>query len=573
MLKKISLAVASTLVAGSCFAAADTVVYGNFYTAEDAMPRAQAVAIKDGKFIYVGNKAGVKSQIDQNTKIITRKKNEFITPPWGDGHTHASVGMLMGRNFIQLTGAKDLEEYRNRIKDFIAKNPNKEIYLGTGWDNALFDSNGPTAAMLDDLSDKPIGIQSIDGHSSWLNSAAMKLCNINKETPDVPSGVISRDKEGNPTGTLRDAACLNETSIIKPMMPQYSLDEMKETILAYQNRAIETGELMYLDVAININGMDAFFDAYEALEKEGKLKTYIFGGFVLSPNGQGLKDLDRAIEVMNRTKGGSFQLTNVKIWVDGVVEGGTVALIEPYANNPEGKEGTYYGEYLWQEDELVDIISKANRAGLTMHFHTIGDGAVKRTLNAIERSQKETGLKDMRTALTHLQLVKPEDVKRMADLGVIAVTNPYWFKKAPNLYEKVEVNFLGKERAEKEYPMKTFFDAGIVVSIASDFPVTPYGTPAMEAIFHGVNRIAPDKDPKTLLGPKERVTVDQMLKAATINLAKQLKCEDQTGSIAVGKNADMVVFDKDITKVKPLNIMPANVTATYLKGELVYSKK
>lgn len=224
---------------------------------------------------------------------------------------------------------------------------------------------------------------------------------------------------------------------------------------------------------------------------------------------------------------------------------------------------------LWTEDELVAITTKANKAGINVHLHTIGDAAVNRALNAIERSQKETGIKNIRNTLTHCQFVKEEDKKRMADLGVVAALNPYWFFKSPNYFNEVEVYYMGKERAEKEYPIKSIMDAGVTVSVASDYPVTPPDTPNLVAVYVGVNRIGTDKDTSRLLGPEERVSVEEMLKASTINVAYQLKAENIIGSIEVGKQANLVVFEKDITKCPPIDIYPTEILMVMVDGEIV----
>ena len=215
------------------------------------------------------------------------------------------------------------------------------------------------------------------------------------------------------------------------------------------------------------------------------------------------------------------------------------------------------------------MTQKANELGLTVHVHAIGDAAVTMSLDAFAIAQAATGLADQRNAITHLQIVQPEDIGRMAELGIVAVTNPYWFFREPGYFYELEVPYLGEERAENEYPMKSFFDAGVVVTSASDYPVTIPPRP-LDAMQFGVIRQAAGL-PKTLLGEGERVTIQQMIEATTINGAFQLKCEDRLGSIAVGKQADIVVLGRDITACDPETIADAEVLGTMVGGEWIYT--
>ena len=199
-------------------------------------------------------------------------------------------------------------------------------------------------------------------------------------------------------------------------------------------------------------------------------------------------------------------------------------------------------------------------------FVYVGDGAINVALNAMEKAQTTP---DDRAALTHLQIVNPADIDRMAKLGVVAVSNPYWFIKELDYHDKLSVPYLGKERAENQYPMKSFFDKGVVVTQATDYPVTADLKPT-KGIQTAVIRQLPGK-PETLLNPSERVTVEQMIKAATLNGAYQFKCEDTLGSITVGKKADMVVLDSDITACESEKIADSKVLRTMIEGEWVYT--
>ena len=276
------------------------------------------------------------------------------------------------------------------------------------------------------------------------------------------------------------------------------------------------------------------------------------------------KIIDTVVAAQKEAKGGDFEITSIKLLTDGVIEGHTAYMLEDYADTPGDR-----GEALFEQDALNEICLKANEAGLQVHSHCIGDAATQETVNAYQYVADKTGNTDMRNAITHLQVVDEADFQRMADLNVIAVTNAYWFGKEPGYFQELEMPFLGEDRANHEYPEKSFFDAGCVVTTASDYPVTIPSRP-LDAIETGIYRILYD-DESTLQNPDQRVTVDQMIMASTYNAAFQNFDEENTGSLEVGKRADIIVLDKNICKAKKLKINEAKILKTMKAGEVIYS--
>lgn len=539
---------------------ADSVIYGNFYTVDEKNPKAEAVAIKDGKFIYVGTAAGVKKFIGKNTKQ-QRYNSGVITPGLVDGHAHGNLGGSKMLLMCSLNDCKTVESIRERLKDFIEKNPDMDKIQGIGWDDATFGVEGPKAEMIDDLTDKPVMLIDYGHHSYWLNSAAMKFKNINKNTPDVSDGVIVRDAEGNPTGCFREGAKI----YFEDLVYHFSTEQYKKAVLAFQDFFLSQGLTMTFDPMVNMDyGWENLMKAYHQLDQEGKLKMHIHGGYQVFGDKNPVKDVEHAIELQKKYNGKHFAIDNIKILLDGVLESRTAYLIKPYSD----KNDNYRGMLRFDLDTLAATVKRANELGITIHVHTIGDGAVKMALDAFEKAN--SGAK-YRNAITHMQLVQPEDFDRMAKLGVVAVANPFWFLKDPDYHNKLSVPFLGKERAENQYPMKTLFDKGIVVTQATDYPVTTDINPLF-GIQTGILRQLPGR-PETALNKKECVTFEQMIKAATINAAYELKCEDTLGSITAGKEADMVLIDSDITTCKPEKITDAKVLGTMINGEWVYTSK
>ena len=538
---------------------ADKVIYGDFYTVDEKNPKAQAVAIAGGKFVYVGNGDGAKAFVGENTKE-ERCEDGLILPGFVDGHAHGNLGGSKMLLMCQLNDCKTLDAVRERLKEFIDRHPEMERIQGIGWDDATFGIEGPTAAMIDDLTDKPVAMIDYGHHSFWLNSAAMKLKNITKDTPDIADGVIVRDADGNPTGCFREG-----TSIyFNDLLYHFTVEEYKKALLAYQEVFLALGVTMTFDPMVNYDyGSENVMEAYHRLDVEGKLKLRVHGGYQVFVDKNPVADVEHAVNLRDKFKGDRFAVDHIKILLDGVIESRTAYLNEPYSD----KNDNYLGLLRFDLDTLTATVKKSNELDIIMHIHTIGDGAITEALNSFEKAQTTP---ENRAALTHLQLVNPTDIDRMAKLGVVAVTNPYWFIKNPDYHEKLSVLYLGEERAERQYPMKSLFDKGVVVTQASDYPVTQVPNP-LEGIQIGVIRQLVGK-PETLLYGTERVTVEQMIKAATLNGAYQFKCEDTLGSITVGKQADMVVLDSDITACKPEQITDAKVLRTMIGGEWVYTR-
>ncbi len=538
---------------------ADTVVYGNFYTVDAKNPKAQAAAIADGKFIYVGDADGAKAFVGAGTQE-EHFDDGLILPGFVDGHAHGNLGGSKMLLMCPLNDCKTLDAIRDKLKKFIAKHPEMDKIQGMGWDDATFGVDGPTAAMIDDLTDKPVAMIDYGHHSFWLNSAAMKRKNITKDTPDISDGVIVRDADGNPTGCFREG-----TSIyFNDLLYHFTVEEYKKALLAYQDVFLALGVTMTFDPMVNYDyGSENVMEAYHRLDVEGKLKLRVHGGYQVFVDKNPVADVVHAAELREKFKGNRFAVDNIKILLDGVIESRTAYLNAPYSDSNDG----YRGLLRFDADTLADTVKKANELNFTIHIHTIGDGAIAEALNAFEKAGTTPA---QRAALTHLQIVNPADIDRMAKLGVVAVANPYWFIKEPDYHTKLSVPYLGEERAENQYPLKSFFDKGVVVTQATDYPVTADLRPT-NGIQTAVIRQLPGK-PETLLNAGERVTVEQMVKAATLNGAYQFKCEDTLGSITVGKQADMVVLDSDITACAPEHINDAKVLRTMIGGEWVYTR-
>ena len=535
---------------------------GAIYTLDSKERRAQSLAVGGGTILYVGDDAGVEAFVGPESRVI-ELGGKMVLPGFIDSHSHPS-GALIQAVAVSLYDLRSLEQYLEAVRRFAEENPDKQAVRGSGWSNALFPVTGPMKEDLDAVvSDRPVQLGSGDGHSSWVNSKALELAGITRDTPDPEGGVIERDPStGEPTGTLRESA----TGLVAAVLPPFTIEERMAGLLAFQEMAAKDGVTTARVAAI---GLSAAGDldpsevvAYERLESEGKLRVRFRGSLLLPPDAP-VERIRELVAERERQKEGLFEIDAVKIFVDGVVEGETAYLLEPYLHRPD-----YRGELLWNPDHLKEMVAAADREGFIVHIHAIGDAATGLALDAFQFAREKNGPRDARHQVTHLQLVTPSDVKRFASLAIIAVPQPFWFSKG-GFYDAIEAPYLGEERASREYPMKSFFDAGVTVASASDFPVTIPFSPVV-GMKMGITRSFDPANPEMVLGPEERVSLDQMIASFTRNGAFAARLEDRLGSLEVGKVGDVVVLDRNLFEVPTDQVGEAKVLLTLFEGREIY---
>ena len=446
---------------------------------------------------------------------MRRFEEGIILPGFGEGHGHISPGGTEALFTVHLSQEGTLEEHLKAVKEFVESHPELDVIQGAGFvPTPDMGPNGPTAELLDGLTDKPVVLADIGHHSYWVNHAAMNRLGINKDTPDVSDGIITRDKDGNPTGYFREGAM----DLLKPLTV-FSVEQYKEAVLYYQNEYLANGETMVLDPIINWDSTDHAALACHELDAEGKLKMHIFAAYQVfqAENHDPMAEIEHAAELRKKTKGRMFDLSNIKVQLDGTMPGtpSTAFLKEPYTDS-WSKEHQHCGQLRFDMKTLTSVFRRSHELGFTVHVHAIGDGALAMALDAAEKALEQTGPHDFRDAATHLQVVDRADIPRMAKLGIVAVTDPHWFDMGPSYFNMMAA-VLGEDRAEHQLPMKSFFDAGVVVTSASDYPVSDPAYPLI-GMQKGVIRQLPGRS-DTLHDPAERVTIEQMIEATTLNEA------------------------------------------------------
>lgn len=545
---------------------ADVMFVGNIITMDKDNPRAEAMTVKHGKVQYVGTLAEAKKRCSSRTKV-QEYPDASIYPGFLEGHLH---GMEVAGRFDQVNLAAIDDDLKTTMADFVAlmeqdvkEHPNRKIYKGAGW-SVKFDVL-PTAAMLDAICpDVPMVLTSVDGHSMWINTCAITSYKVDDKANIEKYGTdcIRVDGNGFPTGYISE----NAMELVRPAL-LLSKDELKDALLKWQETAFSYGITGVVEAAITTGGNEK--DAWMELAKAGlwKLRTYAMECVQdPMPDEKFWGDLNKVLEHHKQYQNEYFQVYGVKIFVDGVVEAHTAWLLEPYNDDP-----TYYGKKSFPDpNRIAEAVEFANKNGMNVHFHTIGDGAIRTAVEGIIKGQKAAGVTDARNTMAHLQIIQPEDIQKIADNNIIPVCAPLWCPLDPE-YSKHEIAYLGKDRVDSEYRVKSFFDAGCKVNFHSDYPVSPTISMPL-TVYTAVKRTSPVYGEAGIQNPTEAVTVQQALEAMTVNVAWQIKEEKRLGQIKSGMIANLSIFDVDFLNDPIESVPDAKVVATYVDGVKVYGE-
>ncbi len=542
---------------------------GRVYTVDNQQPWSEAVAVSNGRFTAVGNAADISACIGPQTNVIDLG-GKMVLPGFIDSHAHVSCTTNETAS-LEMFHLESLEDYLDAVREFATNHPEHEVIYGGGWHNDLFPPTGPVKKDLDAVvSDRPVCLMSEDGHFDWVNSKAIEMAGISKDTVAPAGGIIEKDPlTGEPSGTFRETA----RDLIQNVLPPFTVDQIKGSIRNFMQEAASVGITTVHDPLLILPDADGQLigfgagrnniQAYAEMARDSELTVRVRGTVLTDPTLDA--DQVQAIKsVCEQQDNPLFKMTGIKVFVDGVVEGATAFLLEPYAHMPDT-----CGEPLWDLDNLKSLFAEAARERLQIHIHAIGDAAIRMSLDALEHARSTHGTLDSRHLITHLHILDRTDIPRMAALNVIGVPQPFWFVKG-DYFHNLEARYLGLERAEKEYPMKSLKDAGILLAGASDYPVQ-VPSPPLLGIMLGVTRCEPgETDPNEILGPEERMTLEEMIACFTINGAHANFLEHETGSIEVGKNADMVVLENNLFEIPATEIANTKVLMTIFEGQSVY---
>ena len=540
-----------------------TIILGNIITVDEKRPFAKAALVKDGMFAYIGSAEEAKKLASRGAQVLDYGDN-YIYPGFLESHCHGHLAgyRAIGQADLMQAGFTNYPKYREIMKEFIAKNPQREFYLASGW---IENEEYVSKAYLDEIcSEKPLIMQTGGGHSMLLNTKAMEWAGIDAEyAKKWGYDLVHVDKNGEPDGYI----CEGPIFEIVPKLPT-SVKDIKEYLLAWQDFAISGGFTAVSDAGAEIIHPDAP-KAYYELEQEGKLKLRTYAYMYVTDNIADPKaEIARIAAQRADLSGEYFHIVGAKAFLDGVTEAHTGWQNQDYLDTP----GYHGAERFNDPDKMVELIVEADKEGMSVHVHSEGGGATHFMLGCIEDAEKITGNKDQRNVLAHLHFVTDEDIRRMAETGSVPAVPPMWTPAAPILYEQ-EVAYVGKELADQAYPIKSFYDAGANVVFHSDYPVSPMIDIKL-SFYMAEKRAVPQGfmgvTSNTQRNIKEAITREQSLRAMTINVARQWHQEHRLGSIEFGKVANMTVFDCDFLHDDIEKIAQANIVATIIDGEEVF---
>jgi predicted amidohydrolase YtcJ len=476
-------------------------------------------------------------------------------PGLHDAHVHPTMGGygILGCN---LEEASSVDAIISKVSDCSKESP--EGWLeGHAFDLSLFGQNGPHKSLLDAISQsQPIILWGSDGHNAWANSKALEMAGITAETDDPPLGVIEREPDGAPSGTLRETA----QELVRAAMPE-------PTMLSNMN-ALQTG-IRHLNSLGITSWIDAWvgledYQSYQVLDQGGMLTARVVtsltyeSGFAKHYGA----DFDEVLEARSEYESERLSHDSIKLFLDGVLEGETAAVLEDYV-------GLHHrGELILSPEELNAAVTRFDSMGLQVHMHAIGDRAVRAGLDAIEAARLANGESDNRHHISHLQMIHVDDIERFSELATTANFQAAWAYPDEWIID-LNLPVLGEERVQGMYPMASVQRAGGRLVGGSDWNVS--SADPFEAIETAVRRQDPWGTGGPVLNKEERVSLETMLEAYTINAAWLMHHEDITGTIEVGKQADIVVLDRNLFEIPTTEISEARVVMTMLDGEIIFS--
>ena len=546
--KKSSLLAAGAALLLSTTVYADTIVLrgARVLTMDDSKPEAKAVALVDGKIAAVGSDADIEPFL-KGARVYDLPADALVLPGFQDSHNHLIWSAAQAED-ISLTDVSDEAGLRAAIEPVMAALPKDAWLRGGGWSVAVYKE--PSAAVLDKITgDRPAWFEDVDGHSGWANSAALKAAGIYASSKDPEGGRIDRDAGGNPTGMLRE----NAMALVANLLPDYPDSQVDAGLEKAQAEAIGYGVTAIIDPSVK----EWMLKGYQRADAAEKLKLRVEAAVTVDA-AEGVAGVKKAIDLKNKYATPRLEVTSIKLFVDGVIETGTAALLEAYVGSNSS------GELLFTPEQLAEIAIAGDKANLQLHAHAIGDRAVRAALDAFEAAEKANGKRDSRPQITHLELVDPADIERFKPLGVIANIQALWAYPDTYIVDLTQPK-IGPERSEWLYPFGALKQAGATIAGSSDWSVSSMNP--LEAIQTGVTRqdIA---DPKgAVLTPQHKLDVMDMLRAYTVNGAYAAFDEAESGTLTVGKRADVVVLDKDVTKIAPTEIISSKVLLTLIDGE------
>ena len=536
---------------------------GRVFVSDATRSRADAVAVRDGRIIAL-DRAAI-ALIGPGTEVV-ELEGRMLVPGFQDAHVHPLWGGLdMLR--CDLADLSTQDAYLARIAEYAARHPDDGWVLGGGWQMSAFPGGTPTAEALDRVvPDRPAFLPNRDGHGAWVNTRALELAGITRDTPDPDDGRIERDTSGAPSGTLHEGAM----TLVNRLLPAEPHERLREALAVGQRHLHSFGITAWQDAIVGTQYSDAGdpLPVYIAADRAGELTGRVVGSLWWDRT-RGLEQIDDLVSMRESAAGGRrFAATSIKIMQDGVAENFTASMLEPYCDG-HGHPTENAGISFVDPEVLNEAAARLDALGFTLHFHAIGDRAVRECLDAVETALRRNGPLGNPHHISHIQVVHPDDVPRFRRLGVTANMQMLWATLEPQMVD-LTLPFLGERRSSWQYPFGDLLRSGAALAAGSDWSVS---TPdPMAAIHTAVNRrSAPSEwegDYPPFL-PEQALDLGTALQAYTAGSAR-VNSLPETGAIRVGMLADLALLDRDPFEGEPEQIGDTRVLGTWVEGVRVF---
>ncbi|KXX58216.1 MULTISPECIES: amidohydrolase [unclassified Rhodococcus (in: high G+C Gram-positive bacteria)] len=546
---------------------ADTVfVNGSVFLSADAAP-ADAVAVQSGRIVHVG-RGGLPEFVGPATEVVDMQGGSLL-PGFQDAHVHPVAAGIQGLTCDLSREPHSRERYLRAIRDYADAHTGEAWVTGNGWYGDAFPGGLPMRHDLDTvIPDRPAVFTSHDGHGVWVNSRALAVAGIDSATADPDGGRIDRDAAGVATGILVEKA----GELVTGLLPPITDDVMDEALLAAQSHLHSLGITAWQDAGVGIPlfGFPDNLGSYLRLDADRTLTARVIGALWWSAD-RGLAQLDdiRARRAQSGTT--RFHATTVKVMQDGICENCTAAMLSPYTSVAAGAEAL--GASFIEPDDLAKVVDALVGDQFQIHMHAVGDRAVRECLDALEFGIRSHPQSDGRHQIAHLDVVDPEDIPRFAELGVIANIQALWARRDTEIVER-KLPLLGAEREKWHFPFRSLHGSGARLAMGSDWPVTDPNP--LWAIHTAVTRTGPKDDPHAIgdeartvpLGPDQALDLRTAIEAYTLGSAYANHLDHVTGTVEVGKLADLVLLDQDVFAAEDVSTI--RPTLTMVEGRTVY---
>ncbi|MER5500247.1 amidohydrolase [Streptomyces sp. NPDC002466] len=533
---------------------------GPVLTTDPARTRATSLAVVGERIAAVGHDE-VRELIGPRTEVVDLA-GKLLVPGFQDAHVHAVYG---GSELAEcdLTGTVGTADYLARIRSYADAHPDHEWITGSGWSMESFDGGLPTRQLLDSVvPDRPVLLSNRDHHGAWANTRALELAGLTADTPDPTDGRIEREPDGTPSGMLQEGA----TALVARLVPAATPADRLAGLLRAQKLLHSLGITGWQDALLGeFGGRPDPSDAYATAARDGSLTARVTGALWWNRE-RGAEQIPELVARRAESGHGRFRTGSVKIMQDGIAENFTAAMTAPYLDGC-GCATANNGLSFVDPVALREYVTELDALDFQVHFHALGDRAVREALDAVEAAVTANGRRGNRHHLAHLQVVHPDDVPRFAALGAIANIQPLWAAHEPQM-DELTIPFLGPERAAWQYPFNDLLRSGATLAAGSDWPVSSPNP--LEGIHVAVNRREPGTADDRVFLPEQRIDLTTALAAYTAGSA-HVNGHDDAGSLRAGNLADLVVLDRDLFAAPPEEIASARVERTYVGGRLVHA--